>query len=61
MTIEEAIKRAREILNGISVPVGMTEAIAFPIHQAVNLLDAVMEAYAEEDRQNESEEVSENV
>ena len=52
----EILKRAIEILDGVSVPVSLTEQIAIPVANASSMIKALYNAVLNGIRQKEEEE-----
>ena len=44
MTLKEAIQQAKNVLNGISVPVPMLQQVGEPVSEAAQILAACIEA-----------------
>lgn len=62
ITTEQAVRETIAILNNIRVPIGQTQEIAAPILQAINNLNACLDAWqkaAEEAARHQEEERTE--
>lgn len=51
MTVREVVEQVKKDLGEINVPVAQMQAIGFPIAQAIDGLNAVLQAWDEEDKQ----------
>lgn len=52
MTVREVIEQVKKDLGEINVPVAQMQSIGFPIARAIEGLDAVIQAWDDEDKQN---------
>lgn len=52
MTVREVVEQVKKDLGEINVPVAQLQSIGFPIARAIEGLDAVIQAWDEEDKQN---------
>lgn len=44
MTVMEALKKSMDILNGVNIPISMTQKIGIPVNDAVSLIQASVTA-----------------
>lgn len=45
-TVDEAVQLAKEKLMGISLPAGLSRSVGLPINEAIDILQAVQDAWA---------------
>lgn len=55
MTVREVVEQVKKGLGEINVPVAQMQSIGFPIAQAIDGLNAVLQAWDEEDKQNQKQ------
>lgn len=55
MTVREVVEQVAKDLGNINVPVSQMQNIGFPIAQAIDGLNAVLQAWDEEDKQNQKQ------
>lgn len=55
MTVREVVEQVKKNLGEINVPVAQMQSIGFPIARAIDGLNAVLQAWDEEDKQNQKQ------
>lgn len=55
-TVDEAVELAKVKLLQISLPAGLSRSVGLPINEAIDLLQAVQDAWAREDAAQQAQE-----
>lgn len=55
-TVDEAVEMAKVKLLQINVPAGLSRSVGLPINEAIDLLQAVQDAFARDDAERKAKE-----
>lgn len=55
MPVEEVLKHSVDILNGVSIPIGLLNQIGEPIRQVISNLQLCIDAFEENKRKHEAQ------
>ena len=56
MTMREAVGEIKKTLENINVPVSLIQSIGLPIAQSIQILDAIIQVFDEQEKQSKKNE-----